>query len=133
MQKRFRYVNDELPEKLKDPQILATYRAARTLSRAEHPELLLADFFEQIGAYAKWRLFDERSWLDIAGPQITRAWESLEPIITIRRNLAGQAAWENFEHLAVKAELWRDRHPDGNWQRGLPRMVALKKGGASVR
>jgi Domain of unknown function (DUF4760) len=127
MQRYFQYTFNELPKKLKDPEFLALFNAG-ALSRTDHPELLVADYWEQIGAYAKHGLFDEASWLDIASAQVLRSWQVLEPIIAARRKSDGnQATFENFEYLAVRATLWNRRYPDGNWRPGLPRMADLGK------
>ncbi len=126
MQRYFQYTFNELPKKLKDPEFLAVYSAG-ALSRTDHPELLVADYWEQIGAYAKHGLFDEASWLDIANSQVLRSWQVLKPIIAVRRKSQGEAAFENFEYLAVRATLWNQRYPDGNWRPGLPRMADLEK------
>jgi hypothetical protein len=51
----------------------------------------------------------------------------MEPAIAVRRKKNGNAVFENFEYLAVRAALWTRRYPDGNWRRGLPRMADLDK------
>lgn len=117
---------DDLPEKLKDPSYLEALRA-HAESRELHPELMVADFWEQLGAYAKHGLVEERSWLDIAGGQVLRAWNSLEPVTMAVRERAGPSAWENFEYIAVRARLWQERYPDGTWPKSVPRMADLKK------
>ena len=126
IQGHYRYVFKELPEKLKDPAFLTEAKTA-PLSRDDHPELLVADYWEQVGTYMKYGLIDERSWLDIAGSQARLAWNALEPVIIAARTRAGPAAFENFEYIAVRARLWEQRYPDGNWPRNQPRMADLKR------
>ena len=126
LQSHYHYLLTELPKKLADPSFLAAFKV-RSFSRSDHPELLVADFWEQIGTYMKYGYLDERSWLDIAGSQIPRAWEILEPAITAARERAGPAAWENFEYAAVRARQWTERHPTGNYPANLPRMAELRK------
>jgi len=75
----------------------------------------------------KYGYLDERSWLDIAGAQIPRAWDILEPVLTAMRERAGQSAYENFEYAAVRARLWTTRYPAGNYPQDLPRMAELRK------
>jgi len=127
MQGHIRYTRTTLQEKVKDPKFLAEFERPG-LSRADHPELLVADFWEQIGTFMKYGYIDERSWLDIASAQITRAWQDLEPVIMAARRRGGQSIFENFEYIAVRAELWKRRSPDGYYPKGMPRMEQLKAG-----
>jgi hypothetical protein len=127
MQRYFQYTYSELPNKLKDPEFLDDYGGG-PMRRADHPELMVADFWEQIGTFAKHGLLQEASWLDAASSQVLRSWQIMEPLIAARRKKDGsRAAFENFEYLAVRAALWTLRYPDGNWRRGLPRMADLEK------
>ena len=132
MQGHIRYASTTLQEKIKDPKYLALYEVPG-LSRADHPELLVADFWEQIGTFTKYGLIDERSWLDIAASQITSAWNSLEPVIRSGRRTTGPSMFENFEYLAVRAELWIRRSPEGYYPRRTPRMEQLKSSDAVRR
>lgn len=124
MQNHIQYTRTVLQEKLKDPAVVAEY-AAGGISRASHPEMLVADFWEQIGTFAKWELVDERSWLDILSSQVVAAWRLLEVPITAMRSSAGLSAFENFEYLAARAMLWQQRYPDGAYPKGTPRMAAF--------
>jgi hypothetical protein len=127
MQSHIRYMRTTLQEKIKDPKFLAAYEEAG-LSRADHPELLVADFWEQIGTFMKYGLIDERSWFDIASAQIGRSWRDLEPVVLAARGTRGPSAFENFEYLAVRAELWVRRSPEGYYPKRMPRMAQLKSG-----
>ena len=126
MQEHIRYMRGPLQQKLKDPAFLAEF-ATGYLARSEHPELLIADFWEQIGAFMKYSLMDESTWLDVAGTQVLSAWESLEPAIESMRTTRGRASFENFEYAAVRARLWMRRHPDGCYPKGMPRMQQVKQ------
>jgi hypothetical protein len=125
LQEHIRYMRGELQGKLKDPNFLAEFRRG-PVSRAEHPEFLVADFWEQVGSFMKYDLMDESSWLDVASPQIINAWDSLEPAITAGRQRSGLSGFENFEYAAVRARLWFRRYPGGNYPAGTPRMQELK-------
>lgn len=126
LQRHYRYMLNELPDKLLDPSFLAAFKTAG-LSRTDHPELLVADFWEQIGTYMKYGYLDERSWLDIAAAQVPRAWDILEPGITSIREREGPSVYENFEYAAVRARQWIERYPMGNYPPNLPRMAELRK------
>jgi hypothetical protein len=125
MQRHIAYTRVELPEKIKDPAFLAAI-GAELESRVDHPELLVADFWEQIGSFMKYNLMDERSWLDAASSQAIQTWNDLEPVVMALRKLRGPAIYENFEYVAVRAELWTKRSPDGYYPKGTPRMDQLK-------
>ena len=127
LQRHYHYMLNELPNKLLDPSFLATFKVGDFFSRSDHPELLVADFWEQIGTYMKHGYLDERSWLDIAGSQIPRAWDTLEPAITAMRERSGPASYENFEYAAVRARQWTRSYPAGNYPPNLPRMAELRK------
>jgi hypothetical protein len=122
MQNNIRYAHTTLQQKMKDPAFMAEYERGG-ISRVDHPELLVADFWEQTGTFIKYGMMDERSWLDISASQIIRAWKDLEPVILVARRRGGLSVFENFEYAAVRAELWMRRSPDG-----LPRMAQLKSG-----
>ena len=124
MQEHIKYMRGPLQQKLKDPTFVREF-AQGQLSRAEHPELLVADFWEQVNAFMKYGLMDERSWLDIASVQITSAWAALEPAINSMRTRSGMGTFENFEYAAVRAKLWLLRYPQGSYPKGTPRMALL--------
>lgn len=125
MQQHIAYSRGELQKKIKDPRFLEAL-AEEHWSRIEHPELLVADFWEQIGSFMKYDLMDERSWLDAASSQAIRSWNDLEPAIMAIRKTRGPSVFENFEYIAVRAELWTRRAPDGYYPKGMPRMAQLR-------
>jgi hypothetical protein len=134
LQEHFAYVRGKLQDELKDPSFLRQLDAELAkgpLSRAEHVELTVADFWEQIGAFLKYDLIDERSWLDVASPQAASSWDLMLPVVTVIRARFGVSAYENFEYAAVRARLWLDKHPDGTYPRTTPRMADLRAAGAA--
>jgi len=126
MQEHIRYMRGPLQERLKDGRFLEEF-GMRNMARSEHPELLVADFWEQIGSFMKYGLMDENAWLDVAGTQVTAAWDYLEPAIEFMRKKRGRSAYENFEYAAVRAKLFMRRYPDGNYPRSTPRIEDFKQ------
>jgi len=126
LHRQIHYLRTEVPEKIKDPKFLAALATGET-ARAEHPELMIADFWEQIGSLMKYGLIDENSWLDNASAQIVRTWNELRPVIDAIRSRTGPSSFENFEYAAVRARLWIDKFPHGTYPRDLPRMADLEK------
>ncbi|MBV8222900.1 MAG: DUF4760 domain-containing protein [Candidatus Eremiobacteraeota bacterium] len=125
MQEHIKYMRTTLQEKIKDPTFLRDQRTSYS-PRTEHPELLVADFWEQIGVMAKYGMVDEDALMDIVSAQIMRAWQDLEPVVMAGRERAGPSAFENFEYLAVRAHQWTARHPSGAYPPNLPRMAQIK-------
>ena len=74
----------------------------------------------------KYHLMDEASCIDVAGTQVYITWQRLEPIIKAIRDMRGPSASENFEYAAVKVKLWLDKHPNGYYPVGTPRMEQLE-------
>lgn len=114
-----------IPEKMNDPAYVAALTHPESIERATHPEFLALDLWEQIGTYCKHGLVDENILLDITSGQVARAWRAAEPAIALVRSRSGPAALENFEYLAVRAELWHRRFPNGFYPARLPRKADL--------
>ncbi len=113
--------------KMDDPQYVKLLQTPGSPDRGTHPEFLILDFWEQIGTFSKYGLIEEDILLDIVSAQVSNAWKLAEPAIELRRRHSDPAAWENFEYLAVRSELWNARHPDGAYPANLPRMRELAK------
>lgn len=111
--------------RMDDPKYVEALKTSGTVDRATHPAFLALDFWEQIGTFSKHRLVDENILLDIVSAQVANAWACGEPAIMLVRERAGPSAFENFEYLAVRAELWSRKHPNGAYPVGLPRMRNL--------
>jgi hypothetical protein len=93
--------------------------------RAIHPELHICDYFQQLGSYFKYRMFDLDSYLDVASFTISDLYRNAKPCIDKMREERGDSLYENFEYLAVQCQLWNQRHPRGAYPRGLPRFSDL--------
>lgn len=129
LQEHLAYVRGELQQQLKEPSFLAelaAHLAKGPISRTQHVEFAVADFWEQIGAFMKYGLIDERSWLDVAAPQMFGSWDLLEPVVMTVRERYGESSFENFEYAAARSRLWLNRHPDGIYPAGTPRMAQLR-------
>ena len=114
-----------VPKKMEDPDYVTMLHARGSRDRAAHPEFLALDLWEQIGTYSKYGLIDEMILLDIVSSQVSAAWNWAAPVIAILRERAGPSAFENFEYLAVRAELWTRRYPNGTYPSRHPRMREL--------
>jgi hypothetical protein len=121
LQRVIRYVRYELPDKVKDPGY------ARSLEEhmrdtERHPEMQLADWWEQIGTMVKHGLIMEDPFLDLGGASVVGHWNLLTTTIAIVRVNRSPAVFENFEYLAAIGMRWLEQHPDGNYPKGLGRL-----------
>ena len=124
-QEAYTYFAHEFPKRLQDAEYVARV-VGGDIDRGTHPELLIMDFWEQVGAYAKAGLVDESILLDIIASQVSRAYRTAQPMIEAIRSVGGPSAMENFEYLAVKAKRWIRAYPNGSYPPGLPRMKDLE-------
>ena len=83
--------------KLADPAYVELLKRPGSLDRGTHPELLICDFWEQVGTYTKHGLIDERILLDVISAQVANAWKLAEPAIAILRAPREASVFENFE------------------------------------
>lgn len=127
LQTAFVEFSRSMSTKLTDPEYLEVLNAPGSLDRGSHPEFLVCDLWEQVGTFTKHGLIDERILLDTVSAQVENAWKLAEPAIAILRIRRGPSVFENFEYLAVRATLWNQRYPDGDYPAGLPRMSELAK------
>lgn len=122
LQSDLRFTMVDLAQRLNDPAFLQSLR--HPVDRLVHRELFIADWYEQLGSYLKHGLLDETIFMDASCGPANGAWRACWPVIAILREDAGDSVYENFEYLAVRARAFIDRHPDGMWPHGVPRMPA---------
>jgi len=114
------FVRSELSQRMTDP----AFRAGLVevpVDRRRHPELYVADIYEEIGAYVRSGLIDEELFLRARWFNVLLYWSLLQPAIAIVRDPAPHV-FENFEYLAARALKWRQEHPSGNYPSSLPRV-----------
>lgn len=124
VQRWFRFVMIELPEKLKEFGFLDDLRG-NAVDRTVHPELNMCDFWEQIGTYVRFGLINREALLSIAGYTVKNIYDSVQPCIEAIRQTEGDSLYENFELLAALGALYQHRYPDGRYPKDVPRYAAL--------
>jgi hypothetical protein len=117
-----RFVQSELPRLLKDPRF-----ASRVENRVLDSELaglnLVANVFESLGIYCKYRLIDKEVACDLFSGPVLWSWTALMPYIAIRRRLLdAPGIAENFEYMAMLCEDFEARHPQGAYPPGARRL-----------
>ena len=128
IQSSIKFVRTELAQRLRDDAKYRDELLQGVATRADHPELLVADWVEQAGSYIKYGLLAEDQFLDLAAGFIDSIWDSLEPVVALRRVHGGASIFENFEFLAQRSKAWRRRHAaTGNYPTGTPRLMTQEQ------
>jgi hypothetical protein len=125
------FVRSELPSKLQDPAFREGLECL-PVDRRSHPELHVADMYEEIGSYVRAGLIDEDLFLLGHWLNVLLYWSLLEPCVAIIRSHSPRT-FENFEYLAARALIWNQNHPRGNYPRGLPRVETAAARNALTR
>ena len=115
------FVYNDLPKKMESAEF--RHEIGLVLDPRDHPELIVAGFFDMLGGLIKYRMMDESLVLDFAGgaDAILKCWTNLGSVMEIRRRHAPNA-YENFELLAARARRWNDRFPKGTYPASEQRM-----------
>ncbi|HEY8313208.1 MAG TPA: DUF4760 domain-containing protein [Candidatus Baltobacteraceae bacterium] len=117
-----RYVYRELPRLYEDAAARADLVAVPLPAQYE-PARTVANFFENVGMYVKRGVLDENFTADMWGGIILTSWLRMTPMITNRRRVQEQPdIWQNFEYLAVICQQFKERYPNGNYPKAVPRM-----------
>lgn len=78
------FIEQQLPEKLRDPQFVRGLLRVNT-DRREHLELRVCDFLEQQGSYIKYGMIDKDQYIDLVGAYVTSMWAALKEVVALRR------------------------------------------------
>ncbi len=117
----FRFITQELPERIKDPAFRRALSGA-SIGEEARAILPLINVYENMGTMVKHGYVDKDFVLDTYGGQIIGAWEGLDAVIPILRRAQGSAVAINFEFLASVAKQMMDAHRYDVYPRGVPRM-----------
>jgi hypothetical protein len=113
------FVETRLGELVKNPEFRYQLenRAGRTgeFEREINTMRLVGNYFEDMGALIASGLLDGNLTNMLYSSDLTRAWDSLQPLVAIVRRRGGKAVWENFEYATMLAQRWIDAHPDGGY------------------
>lgn len=117
-------VRRELPDQLADPQYMQSVLDG-TFDR-NVAWLQLGNQYERVGSLLKYRLIPEGPFMDVYSGRAVNAWELMLPLISFLRTFRGDAIWENFEFMYVRAKEFTVRHAGGNYPKGVPRAAVPK-------
>jgi hypothetical protein len=117
------FVETQLPAKLRDPDYRASLLQINP-DRRSHPELKVADWFEQMGSFIKYGLIAESQYMDLAQGYTRSMWEQLREVVALRRAaVANNSMYENFEYLAARSKMFNAGRNHTNYPRGTPRLM----------
>jgi hypothetical protein len=126
MQSAIRFIQHELSTKLEDAgfryQLFNPGKVAPENQSAYGDIRRVGNFYENMGAFVRSGLADQKLVLEIFPSRVLRSWEQLAPVIAIFRRRAGNALWENFEYLTVLAQDWIAAHAEGTYPAGVRRI-----------
>jgi hypothetical protein len=120
------FVLTQLPAKAQDPAF--RHQVAVPAARTDETGPLigklmqLANFYENMGILVKTGLVDRELALEYWTGTVLTTWEGVAPLVPTMRRGQGDAAWENFEYLAVLAHDFDAAHPEGTYPPGVRRM-----------
>lgn len=90
-----------------------------------HKIRLIANFFEDIGAFVQVGILPKTLVCMLYSSNIQDLWQKLSPIVYFLRESRGvPGIWEHFEYLAVMSEDFIAAHPHGVFPRSSRRMPA---------
>lgn len=118
----FDFVRYELWERLKDPGFRDDLLPGHTAVRSRHPEITVLNFFDLWGLYYRDGVVDRDSFMRVFGGVVVGFWRRLEPVIALSSDEHGNTTCQDFEYLAVEAQRWIERHPNGDYAHGVPRI-----------
>lgn len=121
LQASLRYMQERLAQRMEDPQYRADLAAIGFIDTGVHPELIVCNWFNEIGALLKHRLVTEDTFMDLFARLIVFCWKNLSPVVAVMRRARGDYQYHDFEYLAVRARKWLERNPKGIFPGRLPR------------
>lgn len=121
LQEAFRYVQRELPFKLRDQEYRAELAAIGFIDERTHLEVKACNWFNEMGTLVKNQLVTEDAFMDLFSRLVINYWERLEPAIAVMRRQRGDVMYLDFEYLATRARAWLALHPHGTFPNGMQR------------
>jgi hypothetical protein len=125
LQESFRFVQNELVYKLREPDYRAELERIGFIDARLHREVNVLNWFNELGSLLKNGLVDETAFMDLFSRLAVQYWENLAPAIAIMRRRRGSGQYHSFEYLAIRARKWLSDHPLGAFPRGMSRIPIL--------
>jgi hypothetical protein len=113
LQEALRYVQSDLPFRMRDAAYRAELEAIGFADSRTHLELNALNWFNELGTLLKNRIVAADPFMDMFGRLVVHYWELLAPVVAVMRRRRGASQYHNFEYLAVCARAWVGEHPAG--------------------
>ena len=127
MQEALRFVQAELPFKMRDDRFRGELDALGFIDSRVHLEIQACQWFNAVGTLLKNNLVDEGAWMDLFARLTVAYWDALEPSIAIMRRRRGDWQFANFEYMAMRAKEWLRKHPHGTYPRHTQRATVTDR------
>lgn len=116
------FIDSEFPAKYDSIEYIQSLQTNHR-DPEKHPEILVCDWWEEVGAMVKHGLIREEPLFDLTGIIIINDWNKLAPAIGIlRKKYNTLAPWENFEYLVTRAMEYDRKYPRGAYPQGAGRL-----------
>jgi len=106
LQTALTYVQKHLPQRLQDASYRCELETIGFVDPAIHPEMIVCNWFNEMGTLVKRGLVSEDPFMDLFGRLIAHCWRQVSPAIAIMRRTRGEAQYHDFEYLASRAQAW---------------------------
>ena len=123
LQSALLFIQADLAKRLEEPAYRAELQTIGYIDTQEHPELVVCNWFNEIGTLVKHRLVSEYTFMDLFARLIVFCWKRVSPAIAIMRRSRGDFQYHDFEYLAARAQTWLDRYPNGYIPDSTQRLV----------
>jgi hypothetical protein len=123
VQNGFAFIQRELKTRMEDPAFRRELDSPVPVDHAEHPELNVADFLDNIGVMVVLGLMREETIMQPGSQLLVEVWATLAPGIAIMRRKRGAQLYVSFEYLEMRARLGQKRFPDGYQRNGWQRVA----------
>lgn len=127
MQEALRFVQSELPFKMRDEQFRRELDALGFIDARVHMEISACSWFNAVGTLLKNNLVDEGAWMDLFARLTVAYWDACEPSIAVMRRRRGDWQFANFEFMAMRARIWLKKNPHGTFPAHTPRAKVVDK------
>jgi hypothetical protein len=123
IQEALRYVQSDLPYKMRGVEYRAELEALGFADSRTHLELNVLNWFNEMGTLLKNKIVAADPFMDMFGRLVVHYWDLLAPVVAVMRRKRGDSQYHNFEYLALRARTWVSEHPAGMFPIGVPRAV----------
>jgi hypothetical protein len=121
LQAALSYVQEQLPQRLEDPEYRRQLETIGFVDPAVHPEMIACNWLNEMGTLVKRGYVSEDTFMDLFGRLIVHCWRQVSPAIAIMRRKRGASQYHDFEFLASRASAWLRRNPQGAFPHAFAR------------